>query len=141
MFQPAGGHVAQFDKIAAADKWTPTPLLSPSELEVYVEQYHAEGLQSSTNWYRTRKINFDDDVKDFEGKEGKLEGPVLFIATDLDKVLSPNLSIGMEKYIPKLTRKSVKTAHWGLFEAKDEVNGIVGEFLMRLHLEQMRHRI
>lgn len=142
VFQPANGKPGAFQKIAKVDSWPDTTLMSQSEVEVYAEQYAASGvLHSSTNWYRTRKINFDNDVADFAGSDGKLQTLALFISTDLDPVLSPALSIGMETRLPNMTRKSVQTSHWGLIEAKDEVNEIVGEYLMRLHLEKMRHQI
>lgn len=117
-------------------------MISQAEVEVYADQYSQPGvLHSSTNWYRTRKINFDNDVADFGASDGKMNVPCLFISTDLDPILSPALSIGMENYLPNMTRKAIRTSHWGLIEAKDEVNEIVGEYLMRLHLEKMRHQI
>lgn len=144
----------QFEEIASAsgEEISATPLLSREEVEVYVRQYSAAGLGHSTNWYRTRRMNYDDDralLREAEARTGgsssdaavKLAMPVLFIATELDPVLRPEMSKGMEKHCAKLTRASVKTGHWGLVEAKDEVNAIVGEFLMRLEFEKMRHQI
>lgn len=130
-----------FRELVAVEHQDPTPLMPSDELEVFVRQYVETGLQSSTNWYRTRKLNFDHDQADFGDSDGKLGMPVLFIATTLDPVLKPALSHGMEKSIPRLTRAAVETGHWGLTEAKEQVNAIVGEFLMRLHLEKMRHQI
>lgn len=130
-----------FDGLSKMTSHPETTMVSKEEIEVYVDQYHEQGFRPSTNWYRTRKLNYDDDVKDFAKSDGVLKMPVLFIATELDPVLKPELSKGMEAKIPKLTRASVKTGHWGLVEAKDEVNAIAGEFLMRLFLEKMRHQI
>ncbi|CCG80724.1 Epoxide hydrolase [Taphrina deformans PYCC 5710] len=141
LFLPGKGMKMDFTDLAAQEDQAPTPLMPAEELEVFVRQYAETGLGASTNWYRTRRLNFDHDRADFADSEGRLEVPVLFIATTLDPVLKPALSHGMEKVIPKLTRKQVGTGHWGLTEAKDEVNAIVGEFLMRLHLEKMRHQI
>ena len=39
------------------------------------------------------------------------------------------MSEGMERLIPNLTRREVKTGHWALWEAPDKVNGFVGEWL------------
>lgn len=141
LFQPGKGMKLQFPELAKADSHAPTTMISPEELEVYVSQYTETGLQSSTNWYRTRKLNYDNEMADFADSDGTLNMPVLFIATNLDPVLRPEMSKGMEAVIPKLMRKSVNTGHWGLIEADEEVNAYMAEFLQRLFLEKMRHQI
>ena len=141
LFAPGKGMRVQFDELSKLDSYQPTNMITEEELQVYMKQYLAEGFGPNTNWYRTRKLNYEDDIADFKGYDGKLEMPILFIATTLDPVLKPEMSAGMEKYIPKLTRKSVKTGHWGAVEAKDEVNSYVKEFLMRIQFKKMRHQI
>lgn len=39
------------------------------------------------------------------------------------------MSQGMEKDTPQLTRKTVNTSHWALWEAPNLVNGIIEEWL------------
>jgi len=58
-----------------------------------------------------------------------VDQPVLFIAGTHDSVLKPEMSLGMEKYVPKLSRKEVQSSHWALTQAPDEVNNLVKEWL------------
>lgn len=141
LYQPGKGMRTTFDNLASAPGPSTAPLLSPAELEVYVEQYHAQGAQTSTNWYRTRRLNYDDERADFQGKDATVRCPTLFIATLQDPVLKPALSAGMEQHIPKLQRAEVDTGHWGAIEATDKVNAYLQEFFMRQVLEKMRHSI
>ncbi len=55
--------------------------------------------------------------------------PVLFIQATRDGALPPAMSFNMEKNLPHLTRKEVEANHWALWEAPEEVNGIVKEWL------------
>lgn len=141
IYQPGKGMRTDFDGLAKMESYPQTTMISPEEIQVYVQQYLEAGLWGSTNWYRTRKMNYDDDTAEFKDSDGVLAMPVLFIATNLDPVLKPSMSKGMESKIPKLTRASVETGHWGAVEAKDEVNAHTKEFLMRLYFEKMRHQI
>ena len=58
-----------------------------------------------------------------------IDVPILFIQAAKDQALPPAMSEGMENYIPKLTRKSVATSHWALWEAPGQVNGLIQEWL------------
>lgn len=55
--------------------------------------------------------------------------PVLFIAGKKDNVLTPEMSRGMETFVPHLRRKEVNTGHWALTQAPAEVNGMIKEWL------------
>lgn len=55
--------------------------------------------------------------------------PVLHIAATKDEALPPSMSKAMDRYIPQLTRKSVDTHHWALWEKPDEVNHIIHGWL------------
>lgn len=55
--------------------------------------------------------------------------PVLFIQATKDDALPPAMSEGMEQHIPNLTRKSVDTSHWALWEAPKQVNHFIKEWL------------
>jgi len=57
-----------------------------------------------------------------------IDVPLLFIQATKDAALPPAMSTGMEQYIPKLTRKSVATSHWALWEAPAQTNDIVKEW-------------
>jgi len=62
-------------------------------------------------------------------KKDSIDIPVLFIQATKDEALPPAMSAGMEKFIPKLTRRSVETRHWALWEAPEQVNGLVQQWL------------
>ncbi|KAI9773567.1 MAG: hypothetical protein M1840_006841 [Geoglossum simile] len=104
----------------------PTPLLSAKELDYYVDEYARHGLHGPLNWYRTSKQNFDDE-RDLT--RSTIDIPVLFISATKDSALLESMSLGMENYIPQLTRKSVETSHWALWQAPELVNGHIKDWL------------
>lgn len=65
--------------------------------------------------------------------------PVLFIAATKDEALPPAMSQAMDKYIPDLTRKSVDTRHWALWEKPEAVNLIIREWLEDRTGQQKSH--
>ncbi|KAL8916716.1 MAG: hypothetical protein Q9208_008363 [Pyrenodesmia sp. 3 TL-2023] len=89
-----------------------TPLLSKEMLDYYADQ--------------NRKQNFEDELA---LEKTTIDIPVLFIAATKDAALPPAMSQGMNKYVPKLIKKSVETQHWALWERPDEVNHIIREWL------------
>lgn len=107
-----------------------TPLLSKEELDFYVDEYMKQAapqLRGPLNWYRTRKLNYEADVE--LASRGKMPMPALFIAASKDIALPPAMSMGMEDHFEDLTRGEVEASHWALWEAADEVNRTVGEWL------------
>ena len=58
--------------------------------------------------------------------------PVLFIEATKDQALPPSMSKGMDNYIPNLTRGSVETSHWALWEAPEQVNKLIGGWLKKV---------
>lgn len=65
--------------------------------------------------------------------------PVLFIAATKDEALPPSMSRAMNKLIPHLTRKTVDTHHWALWEQPEEVNQILREWLEETTTQQKSH--
>lgn len=78
------------------------------------------------NWYRTRKINYDDELS--LGKN-TIDVPVLFIQALRDAALPTSLGKTMGKNLPNLTTKQVDTAHWALWEKPQDVNAILDNWL------------
>ncbi|KEQ71066.1 epoxide hydrolase [Aureobasidium namibiae CBS 147.97] len=101
------------------------------ELEYYTREYMRHGLHGPLNWYRTRRINFEDDLK--LGTK-MVKQPVLFISGRHDAVLTPEMSKGMEAFVPRLTRREVEASHWALTQTPEEVNNIVKEWLREVAL-------
>ncbi|KAJ5712622.1 hypothetical protein N7493_009090 [Penicillium malachiteum] len=104
----------------------PPRLLSEEELEYYVTEFSRNGMHGPLNWYRTRKVNFDDEESIVDRK---ITIPTLFIQALRDQALPPHLSKSMEKEIPGAIIKSVDTAHWALLEKPEEVNAIISGWL------------
>lgn len=113
-----------------------TPLLDEEELAFYTSSFKQNPIRGPMNWYRTRKVNFDDELEIPEAQKHRLEMPVLFVQAAKDNVLIPAMSQGMEKFIPNLTRGEVPTGHWALWQAPEKVNEIVGEWLGGLDKEK-----
>ncbi|KAL1305933.1 hypothetical protein AAFC00_004075 [Neodothiora populina] len=121
MFSPEKG--IDFDIMNKSGK---PLLLDETELEYYTSEYMRSGMHGPLNWYRTREANFKDEL----GLKNKnIDQPVLFIAGTKDSVLKPEMSLGMEEFIPHLSRGEVATSHWALTQAPKEVNEIVKGWL------------
>ena len=55
--------------------------------------------------------------------------PTLFIQATDDAVLTPEMSKGMERFLPNLTRAEVKANHWAMLQKPHEVNSILKKWL------------
>ncbi|KAM4054646.1 alpha/beta hydrolase fold domain-containing protein [Hirsutella rhossiliensis] len=105
--------------------------MTGDELDFYVQQYmrqKAPQLHGPLNWYRTSKISWEEELP-LAGKKTSLEMPTLFISATNDTALPPSMSIGMEQYMPKLTRGEVQSSHWAPTEASADVNKQLGKWL------------
>lgn len=121
LFSPEKGLL--FENLEKVGK---TRLLSDEEMEYYVEQYSRNGLHGTVNWYRTRKVNYDEDLG---LKTSTVSQPCLFIQATRDSVLTVDLARRMERNVPELTIKQVTASHWALWEKPAEVNAILEKWL------------
>ena len=110
------------------------------ELAFYTDAFLRNNLAGPMNWYRTRRVNYEDELELPEAQRNHIAQPVLFIQALKDDVLVPAMSAGMERVIPKLTRAEVPTGHWALWQAPAQVNEIVGKWLKGLDLEEGQGR-
>lgn len=62
------------------------------------------------------------------GGTTRIACPVLFIQATKDNVLLPSMSAGMERHIPRLTRRDVAAGHWALWQTPREVNAQLAEW-------------
>ncbi|KAK0389371.1 hypothetical protein NLU13_2946 [Sarocladium strictum] len=128
------------------ESMTKSPAMSDGDLDHYVSEYmkhEAPQLRGPLNWYRVRKINYDDEKKllDERGPEASiLNMPVLYIGATYDTALPPIMSKGMDAVVAegKLTRGEVKATHWALWQAADDVNRIMGEWLGKVLERQLK---
>jgi pimeloyl-ACP methyl ester carboxylesterase len=54
--------------------------------------------------------------------------PTLFVQATKDSVLKPEMSAGMDRLLPNLTRREVVGQHWILWEQTEEANRILKEW-------------
>ena len=59
----------------------------------------------------------------------KINTPWLFVQAQKDPVLTPEFSVGMERYVSNLTKDSVDAAHFLHLEAPEQVNNILQKWL------------
>ena len=99
------------------------------ELNYYVSEYMKNGINGPCNWYRTRRVNFDDETKMPTDVKRVIKQPTLFIQALSDNILTPELSNGMEQSIPNLTRGEVPASHWALWQTPAETNAIIKRWI------------
>ncbi|EAW14544.1 alpha/beta fold hydrolase [Aspergillus clavatus NRRL 1] len=104
----------------------PSRLLSEEELEYYAREFSRNGLRGPLNWYRTREINYEEELAILHRR---ITAPVLFIQALKDAALPAHLGSGMTKTIPHLTFQQVDTSHWALWERPKEVNEMIAWWL------------
>ncbi|KAF2248421.1 alpha/beta-hydrolase [Trematosphaeria pertusa] len=102
-------------------------LLNGKILDYYVKEYCRHGIESTLNWYRTRRINYEDDLALLDKKTISI--PTLFVQATHDSVLKPEMSKNMDVFLPGLTRAEVVATHWALMQKPAEVNSIIAKWL------------
>ena len=103
-------------------------LLTPEELDVYVESYRRTGFRGGINWYR----NMDRNWERTSHLRQHVAHPALMITAEWDVFLPPKLSEGMETYVPDLERACVQAAgHWTQQEKPAEVSRLLIDWLDR----------
>jgi len=108
----------------------PQTLMPEAEMDELVAQYEKQGFRGPTNWYRTRKINHDDEVKANLQKE--IRGiQTLFIAANHDSALPPTdmMLANTRKFVENLEVKYVDAGHFIQVEEYSQVNAIITAWL------------
>ncbi|KAF2215380.1 hypothetical protein CERZMDRAFT_35570 [Cercospora zeae-maydis SCOH1-5] len=108
---------------------SPTPLLTPTEFAYYLDAFMKNGIHGPCNWYRTRQINYEEDLLLPSETRNLIQQPTLYILATRDMVLTREMSAKMEKAVPNLTRGEVPGTHWALWHTPDAVNGILKGWL------------
>ncbi|RWQ94641.1 epoxide hydrolase [Paecilomyces variotii] len=97
-------------------------LLEDEELNYYVDEFSRNGIHGPLNWYRTRDVNYKDELSI---SNPQIDIPVLMIQALRDTALPPHMGQGMGKFVPNLIVEQVDTSHWALWEKPGEVNAIL----------------
>ena len=104
------------------------PIVSPQEKTVFVETFRRTGFTGGVNWYR----NFTRNWEKSAGLDHAIRVPCLMITAELDAVLPPAMSQGMERLIPDLERHLVSgSGHWTQQEFPDEVSATILDWRRR----------
>lgn len=113
------------------DKMGKSPLLDEDEIEFYVKQYSRNGMRGPLNWYRTRKVNYEEELALLkDGQQPKITTPALMVVAKKDSALPPRMAEGMEIYFDDLRKEEVDGTHWALWEpVAEQTNGHIGKFI------------
>ena len=108
--------------------WPGEPLLTPAELNVFVDTFTRTGFTGGINWYRNMTRNWE-----LSGTmEQKVHVPGLMIMAEDDIVLSPAMADGMERFVPDLERVLIKhCGHWTQQEHPEETSAAMIDWLKR----------
>jgi pimeloyl-ACP methyl ester carboxylesterase len=103
--------------------------MTEADLEVYVKAFEKTGFRGGLNWYRNIDRNWEESAK----LADRVDQPALMITAELDFVLWPEQTLGMERWVPNLKRANIKgSGHWTQQEKPEEVNAALLEFLSDL---------
>lgn len=106
------------------------PLLSPEELDYFVDAFERTGFTGGINWYR----NIDRNWREAKERqlEYRIEVPCLYIGAEDDVVLPPSSADGMERFVPDLEKATIADCgHWTQQERPEELNRIAIDWLRR----------
>lgn len=104
------------------------PLLTPEEMEYYLNSFRRTGMSGGINYYRNLDRNWE-----LMGKyEYKVNCPSLMISAANDVVLPPSMANGMERLVPDLEKHVIPDCgHWTQQEKPDELNALIIDWLGR----------
>jgi pimeloyl-ACP methyl ester carboxylesterase len=73
-------------------------------------------------------VNWEEDQGLLDKKV--INQPVLFVQATYDSVLKPEMSKGMEHFIPNMTRGEVAASHWALTQKPADTNEIIRQWFV-----------
>lgn len=116
------------------DKMGKSPLLDDEETDHYVKQYARNGMRGPLNWYRTRRINYEEELALLkDGQQPKVQPPAMMVTATKDEALPPRMVKGMEVFFENLQFREVDGSHWSLWDpVAAETNAHIGAFVEQL---------
>ncbi|TPX35349.1 hypothetical protein SmJEL517_g02269 [Synchytrium microbalum] len=100
-------------------------IVTQKDIDYYVLNYKRSGFHAPLNWYRTREINYKDELV----LPKNLDLECLMVIATQDPALPPSMAKNMSKYVKNCTYKTVEAAHWMGAEQPAQLNAILGEWL------------
>ena len=112
--------------IALANAETPLgdPLMSDSELAVFVSALESSGFTGSINWYR----NLDRNWRLLADADPIIQQPTLMIYGDRDTIAK---SQSLSTFVPHVEVVSLDCGHWIQQEKPEETNKLILSWLQQ----------
>lgn len=103
-------------------------ILSPEEMQVFIDAFTKSGFTGGINWYRNMTRNWERSAE----LDHTVRVPSLIIMAENDEVLPPSATEGMEKLVPDLEKYLVRNSgHWTQQEQPAEVSAKIIEWRNR----------
>ena len=103
-------------------------ILSPEEMQVFVDTFTKSGFTSGINWYRNMSRNWERSAD----LDHVVKVPSLMIMAEDDAVLPPSASDNMHTVVQDLEKYLVKhSGHWTQQEQPEEVSAKLIEWVRR----------
>jgi len=100
------------------------PLMSDSELAVFVSAFEASGFTGSINWYR----NLDRNWRLLADADPIIQQPTLMIYGDRDTIAK---SLSLSTFVPHVEVVSLDCGHWIQQEKPEETNEVILRWLQQ----------
>jgi len=108
--------------------WPGELVMTPAELQVFIDTFTRTGFTGGINWYR----NFSRNWEIMGPVEYKVHVPGLMIMAEDDVVLSPAMAEGMERFVPDLEKVLIKhCGHWTQQEHPEETSAAMVGWLKK----------
>lgn len=120
------------------DDMGPAKLMGPDMVDYYCREYARHGLHGPTNWYRTRRLNYEDELPFVDDRAAGRPGwrfacPAMVVMAEKDIALPPRMADGTERFFegPGGLRKEVAkgVGHWGMWQDPRAFNEYIGSFV------------
>lgn len=115
------------DTLLHFDEATARPrVMDDQSFAYYVDRFSATGFRGGINWYR----NFDRNWHESANQADLVTSPSLMITAELDPVLPPEATNGMERYVKDLERVMIReSGHWTQQEQPVAVNNAISTWV------------
>ncbi|KAG0321238.1 hypothetical protein BGZ97_011781 [Linnemannia gamsii] len=107
-----------------------------AELDYMLQEYSHSGFRGPLNYYKTGKINFDDELAALPLKNQRvIHTPSWMIIAKNDPYLLPIMAEGMGATVPNVKFATVDAGHFCLTEKAEDVNA-----LLKTAMEDLKER-
>jgi pimeloyl-ACP methyl ester carboxylesterase len=111
----------------------PNPLVNSSDMDLYVNSIARHGVRGVFNWYRTRRMDWEDELPLAREGTFRFRMPSLFIPALKDISMPEEYYRNMPEYFDSLAIRAVDAGHWTHWEGREEVNDILTGWVKSLN--------